>query len=407
MSDFHDSDPLAGVDLSAWQVPPPTPGLADRVVAKVRQPAPLVGLHGSTVRRSRRLEWVALAAGLVVAAGATAVVLAGDGRARADEVARGDASNDALAHRIAEINRQLAEIERMRDEMAPPLQRAIGGGSADDPELLKKQIAALKAQLAERERELGELKELEKRVLEMSSEPPDPAPEPRRRKTLALPESLDRATISEGVNRVKVRILECDPRGYSGQVKLKVTVAPSGVVTHVDAVGGILGAPQTLLDCTAKQMRTARFAASQHGGSFGYPFIFDGGPTSTAPASFGTGGTLEIGSRPPAEVWIDGRDSGWTTPAKIPITPGRHRVTLITPDGKTTFAVTVKKGEVTRVIKQLEVEVVDPFAASSCDEVSCVLSNFEGACCAKFRKSEVILDDPFRDVGPADPFKKR
>jgi len=39
------------------------------------------------------------------------------------------------------------------------------------------------------------------------------------------------------------------------------------------------------------------------------------------------------------------------------------------------------------VPKRIERQPVDPYDnASSCDEVACVLNNYEGACCAKFRK---------------------
>lgn len=47
----------------------------------------------------------------------------------------------------------------------------------------------------------------------------------------------------------------------------------------------------------------------------------------------GTGG-LEVSSTPPAEIWIDGTDTGKTTPLHIELKAGTHPLRLTLPDGR-------------------------------------------------------------------------
>lgn len=44
-------------------------------------------------------------------------------------------------------------------------------------------------------------------------------------------------------------------------------------------------------------------------------------------------GSLQINTRPWARVWVDGIDTGLTTPVTLRVTAGRHRVRLVTRDG--------------------------------------------------------------------------
>ena len=88
----------------------------------------------------------------------------------------------------------------------------------------------------------------------------------------SLPESLDRAMISEGVAKVKGRVMACGSRSSAkGQVKVSVKVSPSGSVSSVT----VKTTPdQSLGSCVQSAMQRATFRKTQNGGSFGYPFVF-------------------------------------------------------------------------------------------------------------------------------------
>ncbi len=80
-----DDNMLADYDLSAWEVPPPSPGLADAVIARAKQPAgvaPVEELAGKPARRRRGL--VIGGALVAVLAAALAFVLWGTERAPQD-----------------------------------------------------------------------------------------------------------------------------------------------------------------------------------------------------------------------------------------------------------------------------------------------------------------------------------
>ena len=87
-----------------------------------------------------------------------------------------------------------------------------------------------------------------------------------------LPDALDRAMISDGVNKVKAKVQACgDKSSAKGQVKVSVKVNPGGDVASVS----VKNTPDAGLgNCVAAAMQKARFAKTQNGGSFGYPFMF-------------------------------------------------------------------------------------------------------------------------------------
>ncbi|MBA3392493.1 MAG: zinc-ribbon domain-containing protein [Deltaproteobacteria bacterium] len=86
------------------------------------------------------------------------------------------------------------------------------------------------------------------------------------------PESLDRTMISEGVGKVKARVMACgDKSSAKGQVKVSVKVNPDGSVSSVS----VKDTPDAGLGrCVASAMEKASFKKTQNGGSFGYPFVF-------------------------------------------------------------------------------------------------------------------------------------
>ena len=87
-----------------------------------------------------------------------------------------------------------------------------------------------------------------------------------------LPESLDRAMISDGVAKVKARVMSCGEKSPAkGQVKVSVKVSPDGSVTNVT----VKNTPDAGLgNCVASMMQKATFARTQTGGSFSYPYTF-------------------------------------------------------------------------------------------------------------------------------------
>jgi len=87
-----------------------------------------------------------------------------------------------------------------------------------------------------------------------------------------LPESLDRAMISDGVAKVKARVMSCGERSPAkGQVKVSVKVSPDGQVTSVT----VKNTPDANLgNCVQSMMQKATFAKTQTGGSFSYPYTF-------------------------------------------------------------------------------------------------------------------------------------
>jgi len=78
--------------------------------------------------------------------------------------------------------------------------------------------------------------------------------------------------ISDGVAKVKARAQACgDKSSAKGQVKVAVKVGPDGSVTSVT----VRSTPDPGLgNCVAGAMQSARFARTQSGGSFAYPFRF-------------------------------------------------------------------------------------------------------------------------------------
>jgi hypothetical protein len=100
-----------------------------------------------------------------------------------------------------------------------------------------------------------------------------PRPKPP---TSALPDTLDRATISAGIAAVRSRVAACEqPSTPKGKVKVRVRVSPAGSIDRVlveSTPDATLGA------CVASALRTAIFDPTQHGGSFSYPFVFGASP---------------------------------------------------------------------------------------------------------------------------------
>jgi hypothetical protein len=105
------------------------------------------------------------------------------------------------------------------------------------------------------------------RPVQVPAEAPPPIVE-----VSGVPESLDRAMISESVMKVKADVSACGSRSIAkGAVKVFVTVGASGGITDLS----IMGTPDAALgDCVAAAMKKAVFPPTKNGGSFSYPFVF-------------------------------------------------------------------------------------------------------------------------------------
>lgn len=73
-------------------------------------------------------------------------------------------------------------------------------------------------------------------------------------------------------------------------------------------------------------------------------------------------GTISIGSKPPCKIYVDGRDTGFTTPKRnLELSPGSHRITFLNLEHgiKETFPVRIKPGESMPLIKDFRGQISD------------------------------------------------
>jgi len=87
-----------------------------------------------------------------------------------------------------------------------------------------------------------------------------------------VPVALDRSIIAAGISAVRGGIVACGSAQPSikGTVKIRVMVTPAGMPTPT-----VVQTPDPVLgDCVVKAIERARFAETQQGGTFTYPFVF-------------------------------------------------------------------------------------------------------------------------------------
>jgi hypothetical protein len=255
-----DDDLLAGIDLHAWQVPPPAPVDRASLLGRALSPA-------TAPPRRPRLRWVV--AGIVLANAAVAALI-------------------VILLARPQQNRTVVTVQ------------PAGGVGAQVAELLKR----LDADQAELERKVAEMREQRAVILELQAKvqqceerertvekkPAAPPPAPaeacdevscvltnyeggcclKYRRQPGLPEALDRASISNGIASVKARVARCKGTA-SGIVKVHAVVSPDGVVTRAS----VAATPDAALGiCVKTAIERAVFPRTQNGGSFTYPFVF-------------------------------------------------------------------------------------------------------------------------------------
>jgi hypothetical protein len=85
--------------------------------------------------------------------------------------------------------------------------------------------------------------------------------------------------------------------------------------------------------------------------------VKDDGPSESKPSGGGADGFLIANTHPWAKVFVDGKDTGKTTPIgprdRIPLKPGKHNVTFVTNDKKLNVDVVIKSGEEAKLVKDL------------------------------------------------------
>lgn len=95
-------------------------------------------------------------------------------------------------------------------------------------------------------------------------------------------DELDRAMIATAIQPVRDDIDACNLTGFAGTVKAAVKVAPDGSVAAVSVKDG----PEAITTCVAGVLQRVTFGATQHGGSFSYPFVFGvPNPTGEVPTT--------------------------------------------------------------------------------------------------------------------------
>jgi ABC-type multidrug transport system fused ATPase/permease subunit len=288
-------DLLAGIDLQAWRVPPPSP--VDRSSLLVRALAP------ATTRAKRpRITW--LLAGIVllnVALAAIVVVLLSRPAERTLIVqAPAGGSVDA---QVRDLLKRLEQEQRALEEKLAEIRelRALVIELSEKVRLYEQQDRRERTvPKQQRDRQLPVDRPAVDHVIDSLPVDPYDAPQPpvqdagcdevscvlgnfsgaccvKFRRPPApklrtdLPEGLDRVAISEGIAAVKGRVAACGSQGAKGKVKVKVRVAASGAVTNVE----VEAAPDAVLArCVASAIQKAVFPQTQLGGSFSYPFVF-------------------------------------------------------------------------------------------------------------------------------------
>lgn len=114
----------------------------------------------------------------------------------------------------------------------------------------------------------------------------------------------------------------------------------------------------TLAACRAKNAESARRhwarLSDQSKQQLVQPCVRNGIDLEDAPAVTAGTGTLALASKPSARVFLDGKDTGKTTPLQITASPGRHKVTFMIDGSKYTFSVQVEAGQTTRLVKSFE-----------------------------------------------------
>jgi PEGA domain len=328
-----DDDDTLGIDLDAWQPPPPPPGIADRVLARMREETTNVSVQALPVepeRPSTRRWWlaggaiVAAATATVVAFGLTRAPASGSGQlaaARPSHLALGPSSADLdertvvtwrrAKHRITVQQAGGAAQWHVADDDMLTIETALGSIEATNARLRvevkmldeKKTIALSAATAAAvavvtivvyegvvrvREPDAShevragatyQIKAKDDNLIELEAPPVVGAKpldelviESEGLYTTPRPAAgLTREHVTTGIESVKHQIRACGG-DYNGRLSAFIVVEASGRVASVEMTPSD-AAPSA---CMAKWLGSIEFAPTLAGGKFRYPFVFAG-----------------------------------------------------------------------------------------------------------------------------------
>jgi outer membrane biosynthesis protein TonB len=272
---------LAGIDLHKWRVPPAP--VVQRTSIVTRALAPVAA------PKRRRIVWTVAAFAVANAAIAAIIAIVISRPAPQPTVtvlpagAPADEQIQELLRQLdeekQELQRRLAELDKLRAvvvELTEKLRRYEQRDKREGPKR-KSPEPARSASCDEVSCVLtGEPAACCAKYKRTDTTDPfekDGSGElPRNPFSKDVPEGLDRTSISAGIAAVKSRVTACGRKSSAtGKVKVKIDVHPAGNVTNVVVVAtpdAALGA------CVAGVIAKAKFARTQQGGSFSYPFLF-------------------------------------------------------------------------------------------------------------------------------------
>ncbi|MBV8761256.1 MAG: hypothetical protein JO257_28420 [Deltaproteobacteria bacterium] len=278
-------------DLHTWRVPPPPALDAGDLVLRALTPA-------TAPARRPRLRWII--GSIVLANAAIAVLLVillarpSAPRQAVVVAPAGDPAMDARVHELlarladeqaqlektlAQIAAQRALVQELSDKVArcehdrtvaKPPGPAPSPSPAPAPVVVPGPAPAPAPVVREADTSCDEvscvLNNYDTGCCDKYKKTAVPPPPP------GLPESLDRAAISRGVNSAKDGVARCATTAPAkGTVKVHVIVGANGLVTNVT----IAQTPDPALGaCVAAAMQRGVFPRTKQGGSFTYPFVF-------------------------------------------------------------------------------------------------------------------------------------
>jgi hypothetical protein len=111
--------------------------------------------------------------------------------------------------------------------------------------------------------------------------PPQQPPQPPNPFPPVPADTLDRAAIAKGLQRVNPAVDACDDGSYRGTISATLQVAPDGTVADVR----LQPSGTAVHACVELALGAARFDATKHGGTVTQAFQFDADPPAPRPAS--------------------------------------------------------------------------------------------------------------------------
>ncbi|MDQ3340544.1 MAG: PEGA domain-containing protein [Myxococcota bacterium] len=408
-----DEDDVLGIDLDAWQPPPPPASTADAVIARMRRENTAVTAQALPVETAAPMSkrwW--LVAGLTVAIAATSVITFA--LTRDPRTARGITAGDRAAHisiGSSSANVDAYTVVSWRREGERITAKQAGGGATwhvDDDDTLtietgltsieatsaslrvevkmldQKKMIALSAVTAAAVAVVtvvvyeGVVKAGDKTVAPGTSyqitNKGENVIEEEELAVGASPDLVRRVTELEAelaakqaeIERLKVRVVlpacDFDELQEKGEAHYSANRPAEALVFFERAYACDAKKPNTLkyvtaAACKSKNLMKARFYWKRMNEEGRHAIASLCAGYGIVPADLDVKapelGRLQVSNIRPATVLLDGVSVGMT-PIDLEVPPGKHKVTLVVGVDKHSFAVNVKVGETTTLHKQLD-----------------------------------------------------